>query len=43
MWYLAPEGYRRHGKKTYTIDEIRANYGVQYEADGYNKDARLTA
>ena len=27
MWYLSPEGYRRFGKKSYSIDEIRQMYG----------------
>lgn len=26
-WYLAPEGYKRFGKKQYDLDEIRGMYG----------------
>lgn len=43
MWYKSPEGYHRRGKKHYSIDEIRANYGVQFAADGESKEERLTA
>ena len=43
MWYKAPEGYHRRGKQYYSIEEIRLNYGVQFEADGEAKEKRLTA
>ncbi len=26
-WYLAPKGYKRHGKGTYTMSDIRGMYG----------------
>lgn len=28
MWYKAPDGYRRKGKKEYSISEIRSMYGT---------------
>lgn len=28
-WYLPPEGYKRYGKGTYSLDEIRGMYGSQ--------------
>lgn len=28
MWYKSPEGYRRRGKKQYSMDEIRDMYGT---------------
>jgi len=28
-WYLAPDGYRRHGKTQYTMETIRGMYGSQ--------------
>ena len=28
MWYKSPEGYKRYGKKEYSIDEIRGMYGT---------------
>ncbi len=29
-WFLSPEGYRRFGKKEYSMNEIRSMYGVEY-------------
>ncbi|MHC5250363.1 molecular chaperone DnaJ [Enterococcus sp. LJL90] len=28
-WYLSPKGYRKHGKKTFEMDDIRSMYGSQ--------------
>lgn len=28
MWYWRPEGYKKRGKKVYSIDEIRSKYGT---------------
>lgn len=38
-WFLSPEGYKRFGKKEYSMDEIRSMYGVQYasESAGLNE------
>lgn len=45
MWYKSPEGYRRHGKKQYSIDEIRDMYGSagRYSGKGRDDDELLTA
>ena len=32
-WYLAPDWYRRYGKKAYSMNDIRAMYGVRYEEE----------
>ena len=37
-WYKAPEGYKRMGKKQYSMDEIKEMYGVQYEGTGKDKE-----
>ena len=38
-WFKAPEGYRRSGKKDYSMDDIRGMYGVQYEGTATGRDA----
>ena len=32
-WYLKPEDYRKHNRKDYTLDEIRAMYGTSGQMD----------
>ena len=38
MWYLSPSGYRRFGKKNYTMNQIREMYGVQYDEKVHLKE-----
>ncbi len=42
-WYLAPADYKKKSKKEFQLNEIRNMYGVQFEADGEDKTAKLTA
>ena len=42
-WYLAPADYKKRSKKEFQMNEIRNMYGVQFEADGEDKTAKLTA
>ena len=37
-WYLAPDGYRRHGKKEYSLNDIRSMYGVEYDENIHRKE-----
>lgn len=40
LWYKAPEGYKRyHGKKEYSIDEIRGMYGSSGKFTGQEDNA----
>lgn len=39
-WFLAPEGYRRHGGREYSMDEIRSMYGVSFDEETSREDAR---
>lgn len=32
-WFLSPEGYRRHGDKEYSMNQIRDMYGVEYDEE----------
>ena len=34
MWYKSPEGYKRWGKKEYSMDEIRGMYGTSGKFHG---------
>lgn len=37
-WYLPPEGYRKFGKKEYSLDDIRGMYGTKgFQAHGSMK------
>lgn len=40
MWYKSPEDYKRHGKKQYSIEEIRDMYGTSGTFTG-KSDERL--
>lgn len=42
-WYKSPEGYRRSGKKQYSMDEIKEMYGVQYSDTGRDNTVYITA
>lgn len=42
-WYKSPEGYRRSGKKQYSMDEIKEMYGVQYSDTGRDSTVYITA
>lgn len=42
-WYKSPEGYRRSGKKQYSMDEIKEMYGVQYSDTGRDNTIYITA
>lgn len=38
MWYKSPAGYKRHGKKDYSINDIRGMYGSEkYKAKEYDE------
>ena len=39
-WYLAPDGYRRHGKKEYSLNDIRSMYGVEYDEETHRKELK---
>lgn len=41
MWYKAPEGYKRWGKKEYSMNEIRGMYGTSGKLHG-EEDKTLT-
>lgn len=43
MWYKSPEGYRKFGKKKYSMDEIRSMYGTSGKFSGENKNAVTVA
>mgnify|MGYP002508308230 CR=1 FL=1 len=40
-WYKSPEGYRRSGKKQYSMDEIKEMYGVQFSDTGRDETKKL--
>lgn len=40
-WYKSPEGYRKYGKKSYSMDEIKEMYGVQYSETGKDETRKL--
>lgn len=41
MWYFSPKGYKRRGKKTYDIEDIRCKYGsTRFESQGKTKIAQ---
>ena len=42
-WYKSPEGYRRSGKKQYSMDEIKEMYGVQFSDTGKDDTVYITA
>lgn len=42
-WYLAPADYKKKSRKEFQMNEIRNMYGVQFEADGEDRTAKLTA
>lgn len=41
-WYKSPEGYRRSGKKQYSMDEIKEMYGVQFSDMGKDERQYIT-
>lgn len=41
-WYKSPEGYRRSGKKQYSMDEIKEMYGVQFSDMGKGATQYIT-
>lgn len=44
MWYKSPDGYKRHGKKSYDINHIRAMYGsTEYRGQEPDRREELTA
>lgn len=43
MWYKPPEDYKRYGGKEYSMSEIRAMYGVQFEGDGKTAESDRNA
>lgn len=38
MWYKSPDGYKRYGKKEYSMDEIRNMYGTNGKMYGKNNE-----
>lgn len=42
-WYHSPEGYRRFGKKEYSMQEIRSMYGVDFEEETRHKEIRTAS
>lgn len=40
-WYWHPEGYRKHGKKSYTMDQIREMHGSS--SIRFQDDEKITA
>ena len=40
-WFLSPDGYRRHGKREYSMGEIREMYGVSYDEEIHHRELQL--